>query len=250
MINNANLYRRSRSLLGALRGKVVGVGGRAQPVSSCQVPDLKNILTKSLGNMGSGTFVEVGAFDGERFSNTSWLADNGWKGLYVEPSADFSRLCAIRHRFNNVSVANCAIGEKEGSLSFSQMGALSTLSEDALEVYSDSDWSKRALDARLETQTVSVHPLDQILSKYNIDAGFDILVVDVEGFEEQVFAGFSIDKWTPKVMIVELVDLHPDFQEVDGIAQSSARVRQKIIAAGYREIFSDAINTVFEREGA
>ena len=45
-----------------------------------------------------GTFVEIGAYDGESFSNTSFLADLGWNGLYVEPVPKFAALCRARHR--------------------------------------------------------------------------------------------------------------------------------------------------------
>ncbi len=41
----------------------------------------------------NGVFVEVGAFDGEQFSNTLFFERvMGWKGLCVEPSAAFSRM--------------------------------------------------------------------------------------------------------------------------------------------------------------
>jgi hypothetical protein len=45
---------------------------------SCQIPDLRERY-ESLGlNPHTGYFLEVGAFDGESFSNTSFLADQGW----------------------------------------------------------------------------------------------------------------------------------------------------------------------------
>ena len=47
---------------------------------TCQIPDLDKIYTKYFGEDTDRIFVEVGAFDGESVSNTSCLADAGWKG--------------------------------------------------------------------------------------------------------------------------------------------------------------------------
>src|SRR5262245_29035772 len=59
--------------------------GTSAVSNSCQIPNLREQY-ESLGlSPHTGYFVEVGAFDGESFSNTSFLADQGWSGLYVEP---------------------------------------------------------------------------------------------------------------------------------------------------------------------
>jgi len=60
---------------------------------SCQIPNLKKIYREIFGDCAFGTFVEVGAFDGESFSNTSGLADFGWRGLYIEPISEFAIQC-------------------------------------------------------------------------------------------------------------------------------------------------------------
>ena len=71
---------------------------------------------------------------------------------------------------------------------------------------------------------------------------FDVLVVDVEGFEEQVFAGFSLSDWRPKMMIVELADTHPD---LTATSHSDARLGARLAAHGYNVVFKDSVNTVF-----
>ena len=56
--------------------------------SNCQVDNLNELYIEYFGYPSEGYFVEVGAYDGELFSNTACLADTGWKGLYIEPIYD------------------------------------------------------------------------------------------------------------------------------------------------------------------
>jgi hypothetical protein len=48
-----------------------------EPHDSCQVPELGKILAAHLGLKRDDVLVEVGAFDGESYSNTSFLTDVG-----------------------------------------------------------------------------------------------------------------------------------------------------------------------------
>ena len=51
------------------------------------------------------------------------------------------------------------------------------------------------------------------LKNYNVPYEFDLLVVDVEGKEDEVFYSFNFKEWKPKMIIVELVDDHQYFQK-------------------------------------
>ena len=78
---------------------------------SCQVKSLDKIYKKYFGFPSKGFFIEVGAYDGESFSNTSCLADHGWSGIYIEPIKTFYEKCRKRHKKNeNVKVLNLAAG--------------------------------------------------------------------------------------------------------------------------------------------
>ena len=84
--------------------------------------------------------------------------------------------------------------------------------------------------------------LDKLLEENKVSAKFDVLVVDVEGFEGAVFEGFTISRWLPKMIIAELADTHPDLSVT---AASDATLSAKIEAGGYRIVYKDSINTVF-----
>lgn len=239
-----NVIEPVRSSVLAVRRKAASRAGKPVVSRTCQIADIQLLVEKYCGG-ASGQFVEVGAFDGERFSNTSWLADKGWRGLYIEASPVFARLCRIRHMFNDVTVENVAAGEENGQAVFTEIGALSSLSSATLNAYDSISWAKSILKRGKSRRQIRIRPLNDILASQNVQPEFKLLVVDVEGYEEQVFSGFSIGKWKPKLVIVELCDVHPDFQNQTGLVDSARRVRRLLLDNGYESVWQDNINSVF-----
>jgi FkbM family methyltransferase len=214
---------------------------------TCQIPRLADRYRELFGDLKTdGTFVEVGAYDGESFSNTSGLADLGWTGLYIEPVPRYARACARRHAANEaVLVANCAVGAEVAVIDLFLGEGLSTARRDQVEVYEQIDWTKGFhRGKRIQVRQL---PLHQLLTEAGVEPGFELLVVDVEGSEEEVFDSFALDDWRPGVIIAELIDHHPSFQPFDNITRRSGRLRERIRHAGYREHYVDEINTIFSR---
>jgi len=120
---------------------------------------------------------------------------------------------------------------------------LTTANAQVFGEYSDIDWAAETLTNR--TLSVPCHTLDHLLEYHEAPREFDVLVVDVEGFEDQVFSGFSLSNWRPKMMIIELADTHPDLTVT---ANSDAKLGQRLTASGYTIVFKDAVNTVFVRD--
>jgi FkbM family methyltransferase len=213
--------------------------------NSCQIPNLSSIYEKYFGYPFTGTFVEVGAYDGESFSNTSCLADSGWKGLYIEPVYDYYQLCLNRHKNNNVEVINCAVSSNEGEVDIYIGGALTTLDTEHVKMFSEIEWSK---NQQFIKEKINVLRLDTLLSTYNIQQYFDVLVVDVEGKEQDVFYSFDLNFWRPKMILAELVDEHDSFKKYKNCISSHKNLRNFIIDSGYIEIYKDEINTIFVDE--
>lgn len=214
---------------------------------TCQIPDLADRYRELFGGVKTdGTFVEVGAYDGETISNTSGLADLGWKGLYVEPVPRFAHACAERHAPNKrVLIANCAVGTKVGLVDLHVADGLSTELQEQVDVYEQIEWMRGFHKG--ERIRVPEFRLDALLVEARIAPGFELLVVDVEGSEDAVFDSFSLDTWSPQVMIVELIDRHPDFQSFERVIRRSSDLRRRIKRHGYREHYVDDVNTIFRR---
>ena len=209
---------------------------------NCQVDNLNEIYVKYFGYPSDGYFVEVGAYDGELFSNTACLADTGWKGLYIEPIYDHYLKCLKRHDHNDVTVANVAIGLSEGEKIIYRGDLLTTLDKDQLKRYSEIDWSK---NYNFVEETCDQMRLDTLMNKLEVPNNFDLLVVDVEGKESEIFKTFNLLEWKPKMMIVELEDDHESFQIYPDYVENIRKLRTYIIDSGYEEVSKNKWNTVF-----
>jgi FkbM family methyltransferase len=216
---------------------------------SCQIPNLATILEAVFPSLPSGTFVEVGAHDGVSYSNTWGLARAGWRGVYVEPVAELLGRCRAEHAGERCSFHALAVGAREGEIELELGDVFSTASPAMAEILRGVEWARGAMSG--ERRRVPVVTLDRLLEREGIAPGFELLVIDVEGYEPQVLAGFDLRRWRPRLVIVEIPDLHPDFQ---GAASEPLRdgfraVRRSFADAGYGILFRDSVNTVYLAPG-
>lgn len=212
---------------------------------ACQVENIGGLFEKYLGAIGDGFYVEVGAFDGVSHSNTLGLARRGWRGVVAEPNPASAELLRQNYKqFSQVAVEELAVGSSDGEVVQLQVaGTLSSKSAKLIAHYGNLGWAVGSL--RDEIVAVQSVTLDSLLRKYSPER-FDLLVVDVEGSEKDVFSGFSLDLWRPTMIIVELTESHPDFQD---FRRENAKIYVDLLSAGYVPVFKDSINTVFVEDG-
>jgi len=200
---------------------------------SCQIAVLPAIFERYLP-VSLGTFVEVGAYDGVTFSNSSGLADAGWHGLYIEPQPGNLSLCRGRHQTNpNLRFENCAIGRTEGQGFVVDAGALS--------VVSAATHAAPTGDAL----PIEIVRLETLLARHAVPRDFELLIVDVEGEEPAVFDSFDLAVWRPRLLIAELGDIDVDAREP---AEPRTRTHRQIVGHGYSVIYRDKINVVYWRD--
>jgi len=195
--------------------------------------------------------VEVGAFDGESFSNTSFLADQGWSGLYVEPVPAFCARIRRRHlfNFNRISIENSAIAETSGFSNLHLMGTLSTLTDPVFAAYKTISWAA-GLAAHSQRVKVRTDTLQNVFHRHSVPTTLDLMVIDVEGGEEPIVSALFESQWRPRVLIIELIDRHPDFSQSPMLQESHASIRGRILRSGYCEDYSDPCNTIFRIHGS
>lgn len=214
----------------------------AYPLSeTCQIEGLSRLLQLFFGIKRDGFFVEFGAFDGEYASNASGLADFGWSGLFIEPVSAYFEACVRRHERNTqVRVLNYAVSDVEGQTEISIGGPLSSLSQETVRRFHEMQWSSGFHDGTYER--VEAKTLDSILTSAGVPAGFDLLSVDVEGFEFQALNSLSLVKWQPKMVIVELHDSNENYPHEWSAAEA---IVEKFRTAKYRIVWKNFSNTVF-----
>lgn len=141
-----------------------------------------------------GFFVEVGANNPFDLSQTWHLQKEGWRGILVEPIPE---LCnKLRENRPESVVEECACGTHSDNST-----AIFTVAKDS----GKSTLSNTFLDNRssVESQiTVNVRPLDLILEDNNVN-NLDFVSIDVEGTQYDVLLGFDLQKWKPRLLLVE-----------------------------------------------
>lgn len=208
--------------------------------STCQLPYeiLQNVYSRYFGYRNSGTFVEVGAFDGITFGNTYGLSQAGWRGLYIEADPDSANVCRENYKDKpNITVESCAISDEEGFCKLYRGGAVSST------IYGPvaKDWGL------VENYYVDVpmFKLDTILAKNNWPSLYDLLVVDVEEAELKVLNGYSISLYRPKVAIIET-----HAQDSSPKTNWKAKpINEYFSKNNYSLIYSDLINSIYAYNG-
>ncbi|ABA20667.1 Methyltransferase FkbM [Trichormus variabilis ATCC 29413] len=174
-------------------------------------PGLNNLDKKleNYLNFRNGFFIEVGANDGYRQSNTYYLEKFlGWHGILVEGIPSLYKECKrIR---NNSSVYNCALVAPDFPDSFVQMhyaNLMSVVENSLKNKESQYEHIQRGLELQKIQQSYGIQvpakTLESILDKFAELPQIDFLSLDVEGYELDVLKGINLVKYQPKYILVE-----------------------------------------------
>jgi FkbM family methyltransferase len=203
---------------------------------------LPDMLLEHIGFIDDGFFVEVGAFDGLLWSNTSGLADLGWGGLLFEPQTEAWKKCVDRYANNSkVTVVRKAVSNFKGHTQLYLGGSVSTIHKETKELYLGLPAFQSTGLGRNKKERVEVARLDDELIRLGATIDFELLVIDVEGSEWDVLCGFTIDLWRPKMVVIEAHEQHNDSR----LRTRAGDINEYMRLAGYRKIYSDAINNIY-----
>ena len=149
-----------------------------------------------------GNCIEVGLANGVNGSNTLIFEKNGWTCLGIEANPNLAQYSA-QFRQN---VINCAVGSENLPsvqfnilrLDYENESAVSSLKIDPrlYEEHKHMIQLERTIDIELKT-------LDTILGETNLFNYIDFVSIDTEGTELDVLKGFDLNKWKPKLLIIE-----------------------------------------------
>jgi FkbM family methyltransferase len=160
------------------------------------------ILRRMFENRRAGFYVDVGAHDPFRFSNTCYFHRRGWRGVNIDASP--AAIAAFeRSRPADTNICS-GIAETPGKLTFHRFN------EPALNTFDPALAAARAALPGywlLDRTEVDVRRLDDVLSSH-VPAGqtIDFLSVDVEGFDLEVLRSNDWDRFRPKALLVEARD--------------------------------------------
>lgn len=147
----------------------------------------------------TGGVVDVGAADGINLSNTYAFEQMGWLCLCLEANADFTE--ALKR--NRAHSMVCAVGAKPG---FDELKVFEPPGQPGwrISLTGLKPFPKLISQFRLvERRPVQVKTLDQCIAEFGKFKTIDYVTVDVEGSEADVLAGFDLERWKPKLLVVE-----------------------------------------------
>lgn len=176
-----------------------------------------------LGEKRNGVFVEFGACDGERHSNSHLLeTEFKWTGLLAEPARVW-HASLLNNRDCKVDL-RCVWKESGEKIEF-----LETLSPELSTVKSrsasDRHIRSEESSTRYEVDTIT---LNDLLNEHDIQPGFDYLSIDTEGSEIDVLCAFDIKRYRPSVLTIE----HNH--------RASERVIERLLTQhGYKRVFRE-----------
>lgn len=210
--------------------------------NGCQVKGLVDIYLDTFGFISNGRLVEVGAFNCYNWSNSYCLIEAGWSGLLVEPQPDRFGECEALYRDNpRVALERCCVGKENGTTRLYLGGSNSTIKPEMVDIYNNTDWARFSGLQADKFIECNLFTLDALLEKHNWQPGFELLIIDVEGAELDVLAGFSVNRYRPKLVIIEAHERLRD----KVLSKKAIGINRYFKRAGYSKIYSDHINNVY-----
>jgi FkbM family methyltransferase len=158
------------------------------------------IIKDIFRNKKKGFYVDVGCQNPIKNNNTYLLHKKGWFGLNIDLDKDNIDMFNVS-RPNDENI-NTAISNKVGQTDlyfYHKKSPINTIDK------TTSDFQKANVS---EIKKIQTNTLNNILynSKYKNNK-INLLSVDVEGHELQVFEGLDFDLYRPEVIVVEVLDL-------------------------------------------
>jgi FkbM family methyltransferase len=147
------------------------------------------------------SYLDIGAYDPVKFSNTYLFYERGCSGVLIEPDPDLSaNLAKTRPRDR---VLNIGVSDKESESDFYLVSpaTLNTFSKKEFDQYKIF-YPGTTLREIVKTKTKRI---GSILDAH-FKGGLDLLSIDVEGLDYQIISSINFKKHRPTVICVESVE--------------------------------------------
>ncbi len=176
-----------------------------------------------------GIYLDIGCGHPIKNNNTYLLNKRGWRGINIDLDEDNINLFNI-YRKKDLNIAT-AISNKEGEVDlffYHKKSALNTINK------LNAEYQKAKVNSVKKIKTKSLNDvLDNSIYK---SKKIDFMSVDVEGSEFFVLENFNFKKYSPKVIVVEFLDLSMKELEIKNLSIENimkSQVYKLLISKGY-----------------
>jgi FkbM family methyltransferase len=199
-----SLNERARTLIDELKFALRRVFHSISPWTALNGLDKK--LLQHITRHG-GVFIEAGANDGIRQSNTFFLEKRrGWTGLLVEPMPRLAKRCKRARRGATTVEALLVAPDDSGR-------QIELLDLDLMSVVGAGNDGLPDLDAHIASAEAvqritrtTTHALGRTLSELidqEVDQPIDLLSLDIEGYELEALRGLDLERHRPEWILIE-----------------------------------------------
>lgn len=163
-------------------------------------------------DLDGGVFVEAGANDGVRQSNTYYFEKvRGWSGLLIEPVPELAAECRRNRRATVLEAALVDREESGATVELHVAGLMSTVTG----ALGDERATARHVEAARAVQPdvsgsrrlrVPARTLSSLIDEAHLTGRVDLLSLDVEGAELAALRGIDFARHAPRFICVEARD--------------------------------------------
>jgi FkbM family methyltransferase len=156
---------------------------------------------------GAGFHVDVGCHHPTKLSNTYLFYLRGLDGVCIDANSEFAKYFR-QMRPHDRFIVGC-VGEEDGMAEFKVFTdrALSSIGGKAVAGLDEQRYVVQRIE-RLQIRRVS-----DILGLHGAPADFELLSIDVEGHDFRALRSAQLDRYRPKLIIIELHDI--DLGQID-----------------------------------
>lgn len=188
------------------------------------------MLWRALRHIQNGCYIDIGANDPIVDSVSLAFYEHGWRGVHLEPTAQYANL--LRQQRPDELVIQAAVSDSQKLLTFFEFPdtGLSTL--DATIAAEHQQKGFRVLQTVTPTLT-----LDDVFAQ-NLRTDIHWLKIDVEGFEEAVLRGWNTSEVRPWIVVVEStlpMSTKPSHQHWEAL----------VLQKGYQFVYFDGLNRYY-----
>jgi len=204
---------------------------------------MASLIEKIFTHTNNGIYVDIGCGHPIKNNNTYLLHKRGWSGVNIDLDDDNIELFDLyRSNDHNISAA-ISNNEKEVDLFFyHSKSAINTINKATANYQSATVTQVK----KIKTTT-----LNSILdnSKFR-NLNIDFLTIDVEGSELLVLENFNFNKYKPKIIVVEYLDLSLKKLEIKNlniISAMKSEIYKLIVSNNYTLVNMLHSDLVFAR---
>lgn len=159
----------------------------------------QDVILKYFEGQTLGTYLDIGAYDPEVFSNTRALYELGWRGVLVEPAE--MNYNVLKNYFKDdkaTQIIQTCVGNYDGEITFLDSGgdAIGTTLDSHAKIWAEGYGTKYT---KVKSRIVTLNTLLQ----ETIYKKFDFVNIDTEGTNFEILTQFNFNAIGCRMVCVE-----------------------------------------------